>query len=268
MCVDDGRAGSVLTLRQPVDDQVVDARLAECDGQGETGGAGTDDQHIGTGGKHGDFPFCQRTLTFYALPLRLSTCVEKLRGMTERISKSDRTRAAILAAARDLFGTEGYERTTVREVAARAGIDPALVIRYFGSKDGLFVRASVFDLRLLDLSTIEPRELGPTLVRHFLDVWEGPDSNGGMTILLRSAASNPLAAEKLQEVFACQVLPALVRLAGPADGPQRAGLVASQLLGLALSRYVLKLPAVVALTRERIVRDVGATLQRYLDGDA
>jgi AcrR family transcriptional regulator len=179
-------------------------------------------------------------------------------------SKSERTRASILAAARELFAAEGYERTTVRDVAARAEIDPALVIRYFGSKDGLFARAAIFDLRLPDPSEMVRARIGPALVRHFLDVWEGPASNGGMTILLRSAASNPLAAEKLQEVFAAQVLPALARASGAPDAAERAGLVASQLLGLALGRYVLKLPPLVALSPERIVEDVGATVQRYL----
>ncbi len=190
-----------------------------------------------------------------------------MRPMTDaspRLSKSQRTRASILRAARDLFAAEGYERATVRDVAARAEVDPALVIRYFGSKDGLFARAADFDLRLPDLSDMDRARLGPALVRHFLDVWEGPGSNGGMTILLRSAASNPLAAEKLQEVFAGQVLPALARASGAPDAAERAGLVASQLLGLALGRYVLKLPPLVALPAERIVEEVGATVQRYL----
>ena len=91
---------------------------------------------------------------------------------TAKPTKSDRTRAAILAAARELFAAQGYERTTVRDVAAKAEIDPAMVIRYFGSKDGLFARAAVFDLRLPDLGAIERAELGPVLVGHFLDVWE------------------------------------------------------------------------------------------------
>ena len=181
---------------------------------------------------------------------------------TAKPTKSDRTRAAILAAARELFAAQGYERTTVRDVAAKAEIDPAMVIRYFGSKDGLFARAAVFDLRLPDLGAIERAELGPVLVGHFLDVWEeGP----GMAVLLRSAASNPAAAEELKAVFAGQVLPAVARVAGE-DALARAGLVASQLLGLAFCRYVLRLQPVVALSRERIMREVGSTIQRYLVG--
>ena len=179
--------------------------------------------------------------------------------------KSDRTRAAILAAARERFAAQGYERTTVRDVAAKADIDPAMIIRYFGSKDGLFARAADFDLRLPDMASIDRAELGPVVVRHFLDIWEGPEGNPGMAVLLRSAGSNPAAAEQLRAVFAGQVLPAVMRAA--ADDPvARAGLVASQLLGLAFCRYVLELPPVVGLSRERIVQDVGATIQRYLVG--
>jgi AcrR family transcriptional regulator len=189
-------------------------------------------------------------------------------GETPALSKSDRTRAAILAAAQALFAEQGYDRTTVRDVAARAAIDPALVIRYFGSKDGLFARAAVFDLALPDLAAANRADVGRALVRHFLAIWEGPTATGGMTVLLRSAASNPIAADKLREIFAEQVLPTLARAADAADARERAGLVASQLLGLALCRYVLRLPPVVAIPPERIIRDVGETLQRYLDGPA
>jgi AcrR family transcriptional regulator len=207
-------------------------------------------------------------LTSYARLLHLSTSVGKVPGMTEstrKPGKSDRTRAAILAAAQELFAAQGYDRTTVRDIAARAAIDPAMVIRYFGGKEELFARAAVFDLRLPDLAGLPRGELGPALVAHFLDVWEGAVGTGGLPVLLRSAAATPSAAGKLNAIFAEQVAPALAPIAG-ADAAARAGLVSTQLLGLALCRYVLKLPPVVALPRERIVRDLGATIQRYLDG--
>jgi AcrR family transcriptional regulator len=181
-----------------------------------------------------------------------------------RPSKSERTRAAILAAAEGLFAAQGYDRTTIRDIAAGAAIDPAMVIRYFGSKEDLFARAAVFDLRLPAVAGLPRGEVGAALVAHFLDVWEGDVGNGGLPVLLRSAASTPSAAEKLNAVFAEQVMPALAPIAGR-DAAARAGLVATQLLGLALCRYVLKLPPVVALPRDRIVRDLGATIQRYLD---
>lgn len=181
--------------------------------------------------------------------------------------KADRTRAAILAAAQKLFAGQGYELTTVRDIAAIADIDPALVIRYFGSKDELFARAAVFNLKLPDLGKAERSEIGEALVRHFLGLWEGENANGAMPILLRSAASNESAANKLREIFMGQVLPALTRAGGRSGAAERAGLVSSQLLGLALCRYVLKLPPVVGLSQDTIIREVGRTIQRYATGE-
>jgi AcrR family transcriptional regulator len=178
-----------------------------------------------------------------------------------QIEKSARTRAAIEDAARQLFSEHGFERTTVREIAAKAQIDPALVIRYFGSKDDLFSTVAEPQLQLPDLTHVDAKKIGETLVGHFLEMWE---SGSGMPVLLRSAASNDGAAKKLTEIFARQVLPVVASAGDPATAPQRAGLVASQLLGLALTRYILKLPPVVMLERNFIVREVGRTIQRYV----
>lgn len=186
---------------------------------------------------------------------------------SKKPTKADRTRAAILAAAQKLFAGQGYERTTVRDIAGMAEIDPALVIRYFGSKDELFARAAVFNLKLPDLSTADRSKVGETLLRHFLSLWEGENANGGLTVLCRSAASNKFAADKLQEIFATQVLPAIAKIGGQKGAAERAGLIASQLLGLAFCRYVVKFPPVVGLSQEQIVRAIGRTVQRYATGD-
>jgi AcrR family transcriptional regulator len=181
-----------------------------------------------------------------------------------RRKKSDITRDAISDAARELFDRQGFERTTVRDIAARAGADPALVIRYFGSKDALFAQVAVFDLHLPDLSKVDRERIGETLVQHYLDVWEGENRTPGMAILLRSAASNEDAAAHMRKIFASQVLPAIARVAGPGSTPERASLVASQLLGMALCRYVLKIPPLVAMPQEKLVAEIGQTLQRYI----
>jgi AcrR family transcriptional regulator len=181
----------------------------------------------------------------------------------QKTRKSDRTRAAILDAAQKLFAQHGHDRTTVRDIAAKASIDPALVIRYFGSKDELFVRAAAFDLRLPDLSKVKRSQIGDTLIRRFLELGEGFT---GMTVLLRSAASNDYAASRVRELFAVQVLPAFARVGSRADAAERAGLVASQLLGLALCRYILKIPPVAEMSAEEIVKHVGPTIQRYASG--
>jgi AcrR family transcriptional regulator len=181
----------------------------------------------------------------------------------EKTRKSDRTRAAILDAAQKLFAQHGHDRTTVRDIAAKASTDPALVIRYFGSKDELFVRAAAFDLRLPDLSKVKRSQIGDTLIRRFLELGEGFT---GMTVLLRSAASNDYAASRVRELFAAQVLPAFARVGSRSDAAERAGLVASQLLGLALCRYILKIPPVAEMSAEEIVKHIGPTIQRYASG--
>src|SRR5437870_2325918 len=181
----------------------------------------------------------------------------------QKARKSDRTRAAILDAAQRLFAQHGHGRTTVRDIAAKASIDPALVVRYFGSKDELFVRAAAFDLRMPDLSKVKRSQIGDTLIRRFLELGEGFT---GMTVLLRSAASNDYAASRVRELFAAQVLPAFARVGSRADAAERAGLVASQLLGLALCRYILKIPPVAEMSAEEIVKHVGPTIQRYASG--
>jgi AcrR family transcriptional regulator len=189
--------------------------------------------------------------------------------MTDRpakTAKSQRTKAAILKAAQELFAGQGYERATVRDIAARAAIDPAMVIRYFGSKEGLFARATAFDLKLPNLSAIAKPEIGGTLVAHFLDVWEGALSNGSLISLLRAAASNEDAAGAVRAIFGGQVVPMLAQLVPPAELPIRAGLVATQILGLAVTRYILKVPPVVAMDRAQIVQLLGPTMQRYVVG--
>lgn len=185
-------------------------------------------------------------------------------GMTKP-SKSDQTRSAILAAARHLFGERGYDGASVRDIAAAAKIDPAMVIRYFGGKEALFVQAADFRLGLLDVTGVPRDQLGEFLVRHFLSAWEVEGSGGSLVILLRSATSNAYAADRMREVFAGQVLPTLMRANLAGDVAERAGLISSQLLGLALGRYILRLPPLVDMLPTMIVQQVGRTIQGYLD---
>jgi AcrR family transcriptional regulator len=165
--------------------------------------------------------------------------------------RSDRTRAAILRAARERFGAQGYDRTTIRAVAAGAGIDPSMVMRYFGDKAQLFDATLAFDLRLPDLTAVPPADVPRMLVRHFLDRWES-DPADDVLLLLRSAVTNEHAAARTREIFAVQVAPALASALGEELAARRAGLVSAQLLGLGLTRYLLCLPAVTALTPDEI----------------
>jgi AcrR family transcriptional regulator len=186
----------------------------------------------------------------------------------EKMRKSDRTRAAILVAATELFAVRGHGATTVRAVAERAGIDPALVIRYFGGKDGLFAAAARVDLKLPNLDELTDDQVGEVLVRHFLDIWEGEGNDMGLAVLLRSAVASDDVAAKIREIFATQVLPVVGRRGDPATMAIRTGLVVSQLFGLALCRYVLRLPPLVELSREEIVARVAPVLRYHLSGRA
>jgi AcrR family transcriptional regulator len=182
-------------------------------------------------------------------------------------SRSDQTRAAILAAARRRFATEGFERTTIRAIAADADIDPSMVMRYYGSKDGLFAAAIDLDLHLPDLATVPREQLGETLARHWVELWEGGLADELLIVLLRSAVTNEHAAEHLRTVFGTQVAKTLaVVVDDPAEAPTRAGLVSTQMLGLALCRHILRLPPVVALDVETLIASISETIQRYLTG--
>ncbi|MFE3449696.1 TetR family transcriptional regulator [Nonomuraea sp. NPDC059194] len=175
---------------------------------------------------------------------------------------SEDTKAAILAAARERFAADGYEKATIRAIAADVGIDPAMVMRYFGNKEKLFAAAARFDLRFPDLPAMEPDEVGAAMVRHFLALWE---TNESLQVLLRTGVTNDAAAERMREIFAAQLGPLAARLCpDPSSAPVRAGLAASQILGMALTRYILRLPPVVAMTHDEIVAWLGPTIQRYL----
>jgi AcrR family transcriptional regulator len=174
---------------------------------------------------------------------------------------SAETKAVILAAARERFGTSGFQGATIRAIAADAGVDPAMVMRYYGSKDRLFAAAAEFDLQLPGFTDTDHAELGRALVRHFLERWEGDEA---LVILLRSSATNVEAAQRMGEIFGRQLQPLVARLVPASESGLRAGLVATQILGMALCRFVLRLPPVVAMSRDEIVDWVGPTIQRYL----
>jgi AcrR family transcriptional regulator len=174
---------------------------------------------------------------------------------------SETTKAKILAAARTHFAAAGFHAATIRAIAGDAGIDPAMVMRYFGSKDQLFAAAAEFDLGFPDLTATEHGELGKALVAHFLDRWEDDEA---LKVLLRASTTNADAVARMHQIFADQLQPTVATLVANAASV-RAGLIATQILGLALCRYVLRLPAIEAMSRDEIVSLIGPTVQRYFD---
>lgn len=180
-------------------------------------------------------------------------------------TRAEDARAAILSAARTQFAQRGYQAATVRSIARDAAIDPAMVIRYFGSKDGLFAASADVDLRIPDLTAVPTARLGRAVVGHFLDRWEGDPADDVLLLLLRSAAVEERAAERMRTLFSDQLVPAITPVVPDRrEAPARAALVSSQLLGLALVRQVLRLAPSRSLDRDTLVRRVGHTVQQYL----
>ncbi|BBZ03886.1 TetR family transcriptional regulator [Mycolicibacterium chitae] len=184
--------------------------------------------------------------------------------MATKTRDADATRATILATARAQFGAHGFERTTIRSVAAAAEVDPALVMHYFGSKANLFAEASRLEIPFPDLSDTPPDRIADALVPLLEQVW---GSDGAFIPLLRAAATNKVAADTLLEVFVQQVAPALA--AAAVDRPaERAALVGSQVLGIVLARNIVGVPPLVAMDTADLVQWLRPVFARYLAGPA
>jgi AcrR family transcriptional regulator len=181
------------------------------------------------------------------------------------VRKGERTRRAILQAARDQFSRLGYDGASIRAIAAGADIDPSMVMRYYGSKEGLFAAAVDVDLRLPDLADCPPAGRGRRLVEHFLTRWEGEPRDDVLVLLLRSAVTNDAARQRMHGIFAQQLGACVAAVSDPGTAQRRAALIATQMLGLALCRYVLELPAVATATPSQLAADLGPTVQRYLN---
>lgn len=211
------------------------------------------------------------------------------------------TREAILAAARTRFGEVGYDRATIRDIAAAAGVDPALVHYFFGTKERLFaavmqlpvIPGDVLDALLAEGLPEPGRGLGEHVMRTVLGIWDVAAIRAPFLGLLRTAASDDQAAATLREFVTGNILSRVARLAGEAaagardtaaagdgaaaagDGPAAAGgdaefraaLVGSQVVGLGLARYVLKLEPLARASNEELAAAIGPALERYLTGD-
>ena len=180
------------------------------------------------------------------------------------------TRARILTAARERFAASGYDRTRIRDVAADADVDPALVHYFFKSKDGLFVAAMQLPLRPADVLPPVLAEglpgLGERIVRRLLSVWDDPANRNALLATVQGASAHPGAAAALREFVRREVVGRVADVI-EADRPQlRANLVASQVIGLLGARYVVRVEPLASMDAEELVPLIGPTLQRYLDG--
>jgi AcrR family transcriptional regulator len=179
-------------------------------------------------------------------------------------AKGRRSRESILRAAAARFESDGFDRTTVRAIATDAGIDAAMIVRYFGGKENLFLAATSIDLDLPRLDAESGRGLGHALARHAVTLWGSETPGRALRILLRASAQDAAAAARIRDVFSAQVQPFLAEDGSPST--VRASLVASQILGYAFGRYVIGLEPLVDVDDEDVARHLGISLQALIDG--
>jgi AcrR family transcriptional regulator len=179
-------------------------------------------------------------------------------------------RGDILAAARDEFGARGFDATTIRGVARAAGVDPRLVHHYFDGKDALFVAA--FELPARPQQLLEGvlaagvDGIGGRLVRLFTAVWDSDEGRQRIVALVSAASASEAGARMLREFLAREVFARIIARIGSDDPELRAALAASQMMGLAIARYVVRLEPLASADPDLVVALIGPTIQHYLTG--
>lgn len=180
------------------------------------------------------------------------------------------TREALVEVARRKFAETGYDGTSLRTIAAEAGVDPALVAHFFGSKENLFreVLAWPFDPalaaeRIVGTGT-EPGQLGERLARFFLEMWDDPTTGRPLLAVLRSALTHEESARLLREFLGHQIFRQLTRLGTNPPDVFQLQLAASHMIGIAALRYGLKLEPIASASIDSIVESIAPTLDRYL----
>ncbi|MFF3750683.1 TetR family transcriptional regulator [Streptomyces sp. NPDC002018] len=177
-------------------------------------------------------------------------------------------RQRILEAARAEFAARGYDKTSIRGVAKAAGVDPALVHHYFGTKDEVFAAAVEvsFEPALMVPALLAggPDGIGERLARYFIGVWENPVTRAPLLAVIRSALTHEAAAKVLRTFVLRRLLERVAEELDVPDPTFRAELAASHMIGIAFLRYVIKAEPLASADSEKIVAMVAPTLQRYL----
>lgn len=181
------------------------------------------------------------------------------------------TRGQIITAARHAFAAKGFAGASMRGIASDAGVDAALIHHYFDSKQQLFLATIAMPLELPGLveqvAAGKRSDLGERLVRTVLGVWDS-ELQPSLVAAIRTALTDPVLTRSVAEFFTLEVIGHVLRRDDlpPEEANRRAGLVASQILGLLIGRYVLRLPVLVNRESVDLVAEIGPTVQRYIDG--
>jgi AcrR family transcriptional regulator len=180
------------------------------------------------------------------------------------------TRNVILESARHLFAAAGYDKTSVRDVAAAARVDPAMIRHYFGSKAELFRATMGWPFEPADLAARiikgGRRQLGARLTQVFFEAWERPESRAPLLAILRGAATHDESAHLVRQFIQGQVYAHMAALLGSPDAELRIDLAMSQLLGIAYLRHILKVEPVASTPVAELIDRVAPTISRYLTG--
>lgn len=190
---------------------------------------------------------------------------------TGRRRGASSARADILAAAGASFAAHGYDRATIRDIARRAEVDPALVIHYFGTKEALFTEALELPIRPSEVfargMAAGRDQVGAVVVRTFLETWDAPETRVRLMAMLRSALTNDAAMTMIRDLLVREVFGPITAALGVPDAQLRATLVGSQLLGLSVMRYIGNIEPLATAPVDRLTAAVGPTVQRYLTGE-
>jgi AcrR family transcriptional regulator len=188
-------------------------------------------------------------------------------GPPTREQRRRRTEAAILEAARELFAEVGFERTTIRAVAARAGVDPALVMQHFGNKEALFAASARWHLDRKKIAQASREDLARTALEDVFRTLEDPEQRDAAVALLRNCLTHASAREVLRDEVIRDTQAAVAATIGGPDGDLRAALLGSTVVGLTIGRYLLEIPALAAASREDLERVLGPVLARLVGTD-
>ncbi|MFC9688871.1 TetR family transcriptional regulator [Kribbella sp. NPDC056951] len=184
-----------------------------------------------------------------------------------RAERRRRTEEAILAAARRQFGELGYERTSIRAIAAEAGIDPALVMQLFGTKERLFSEAASSGVDLQTLTGAATGGLAAAAAAHLFADFEDPDRREGAAALLRSSLTHPAAGAALRDQVMSPAQAAVASTIGGADGELRAAVLNACTLGVTIARYLLQDPVLAGADRADVERILQPALQSIVAGE-
>lgn len=179
--------------------------------------------------------------------------------------------ARILGAARDAFAEYGWAGTTIRAVARAADVDPALVYHYFGSKEGLLDAATAPPQKWLDgvVATQQApiTEMGAEMLRLLLASWADDEVGPTLRAILQIAAHEPATRDKLRTIIERSLMGVSQLGVDEHDRLMRSGLIASQMFGFAMMRYIWRIEPVASMSEDQVLSAVGPNLQRYLVGD-